>query len=68
MNDYIRFPSRFDHIEEQLDRLEKTPDSVQVTLSLRRAGPEYLLPSPTLLNGNCKRNLRKLTLIPKARA
>ncbi len=33
MSDYIRFPSRFSHLESQLDRLDKTPDSTVVTIA-----------------------------------
>lgn len=33
MNDYIRFPSKWEQIEKQLDLLDKTPDSVEVTIA-----------------------------------
>ena len=33
MNDYIRFPSQFPQLEKQLERLDKTPDSVTVTIA-----------------------------------
>lgn len=33
MNDYIRFPSRWDHIVSQMRRLDETPDSVEVTVA-----------------------------------
>lgn len=33
MNDYIRFPSKWPEIEKQLDRLEQTPDNVEITIA-----------------------------------
>jgi len=33
MNDYIRFPSSFEHLEKQLERLDETPNSVVVTIA-----------------------------------
>ncbi len=33
MNDYIRFPSKWDHIEKQFRRLDETSDKVEVTIS-----------------------------------
>ncbi len=33
MNDYIRFPSKWPHIERQLDRLDQTDDNVEVTIA-----------------------------------
>ncbi|MCB0419428.1 MAG: twitch domain-containing radical SAM protein [Bdellovibrionales bacterium] len=33
MNDYIRYPSQWSHIEKQLDLLDQTPDSVEVTIA-----------------------------------
>lgn len=33
MNDYIRFPSKWDHIAAQLRRLDETPDSIEVTIA-----------------------------------
>jgi len=33
LNDYIRFPSKWEHIESQLDLLDNTPDNIEVTIS-----------------------------------
>ncbi|MCJ8275435.1 MAG: twitch domain-containing radical SAM protein [Bdellovibrionales bacterium] len=33
MNDYIRFPSKWDHIEKQFERLDRTDDNVEVTIA-----------------------------------
>lgn len=33
MNDYIRFPSKWDHIEKQFRRLDETGDNIEVTIA-----------------------------------
>ncbi len=33
MNDYIRYPSQWDHIERQFRRLDQTPDNIEVTIA-----------------------------------
>ncbi len=33
LNDYIRYPSKWSHIEAQLDRLDQTPESIEVTIA-----------------------------------
>lgn len=33
MNDYIRYPSKWQQIEAQLDRLDRTPNNIEVTIA-----------------------------------
>ena len=65
MNDYIRYPSRFDHIEKQLDRLEKTPDTVRVTLSCAvQALNIYYLPD--FIKWKLQKDFKKINAYPKS--
>lgn len=66
MNDYIRFPSRFHHIEKQLDRIDsETSDSVVVTIACAvMALNIYYLPD--FIKWKLKKNFKKINIWPKS--
>ena len=65
-NDYIRFPSRFEHIVRQLKRLDaETPDSVIVTLSCAVSALNiYSLPD--FIEWKLSMSFRKINQWPKS--
>ena len=66
MNDYIRFPSQFSHIEKQLDRIDQeTSDSITVTLSCAvQALNIYYLPD--FIKWKLNKNFKKINMWPKS--
>ena len=65
MNDYIRFPSQFDHIEKQLEKMDKTSDNVLVTLAcaLQVLNIYYF---PEFLKWKIEKNFKKINIWPKS--
>ena len=65
MNDYIRFPSRFEHLENQLECLDKTSDNVTVTIACAvQALNIYYIPE--FIKWKLKKKFKKINLWPKS--
>ena len=65
MNDYIRFPSSFKHLERQLEQLDKTPNSVTVTIACAvQALNIYYIPE--FIKWKLKKNFKKVNAWPKS--
>ena len=65
MNDYIRFPSQFNKIEKQLEKMDKTSDNVFVTLAcaLQALNIYYL---PDFIKWKIEKNFKKINIWPKS--
>ncbi len=65
MNDYIRFPSQFQHLEENLERLDETPDNVFVTIAcaVQMLNIYYL---PDFIKWKIGKNFKKINVWPKS--
>ena len=65
MNDYIRFPSKFKHLEKQLERLDKTPSSVSVTIAcaIQALNIYYI---PDFIKWKLDKNFKKINVWPKS--
>ena len=66
MNDYIRFPSRFKHLEWQLERIDReTSDSCLVTIACAvQALNIYYLPD--FIKWKLNKNFKKINVWPKS--
>lgn len=65
MNDYIRFPSLFKHLEKQLEKLDDTPDSVTVTIAcaVQILNIYYI---PEFIKWKLKKKFKKINVWPKS--
>ncbi len=63
MNDYIRFPSKWAHIENQFRRLDETPDNIEVTIAcaVQMLNMYYL---PDFIKWKLEQNYKKINPWP----
>ncbi len=63
MNDYIRHPSKFEHIEKQLRLLDETPDNVEVTIAcaVQMLNMYYI---PDFIRWKLEQNYKKINPYP----
>ena len=65
MNDYIRFPSQFEQLEKQLERLDRTPDNIFITIACAvQALNIYYIPD--FIKWKLGKNFKKINPWPKS--
>lgn len=64
MNNYIRFPSKFSHLEKQLEKLDKTPSNIVITIACAvQALNIYYLPD--FIKWKLSKDFKKINVWPK---
>lgn len=65
MNDYIRFPSQFHHLEKQLKKLDETPDNIFITIAcaVQILNIYYI---PDFIKWKLSQNFKKINVWPKS--